>query len=195
MKLTKNIQKAIIKAAILHSGQVRKEGKFPFIIHPYSVAAILSNYPDNEDTIIAGLLHDVLEDVPGYSEIDMGEDFGEKITEIVKGVSEDKDLNNKSNEKESWDYRKNKYLEGLKNDSQESLMVCAADKIHNLASMAEAYKEKETMAFENFNASIEKRIKFHRDVLAILKKRLKNNIVAELENKQREFVEILRKKS
>ena len=186
MKLTPKIQQAIIKAAILHSDQVRKEGNFPFIIHPYSVAAILSNYTDNEDIIIAGLLHDVLEDVPGYSESDMRRDFGDKITEIVKGVSEDKDPNNKSNEKESWQYRKNKYLEGLKNDSQESLMVCAADKIHNLSSMTEAYKEKGAVAFVNFNSSIEQRMEFHKNVLKILKERLENNIVFELEKKQKE---------
>ena len=156
------------------------------------MAAILSDHTDDEDIIIAGLLHDVLEDVLGYSEIDMKRDFGEKITEIVKGVSEDKNPNmNKSDEKESWQYRKSKYLEGLKNDSQESLMVCAADKIHNIDSLVEAYKEKGTRAFENFNAPIGKRIKFHRDVLVILKKSLKNDIVAELENKQKEFVEVL----
>ena len=186
MKLTKNIQKAIIKATVLHNGQVRKEGNIPFIIHPYSVAVILSNYTDNENIIIAGLLHDVLEDVPGYSENNMRKEFGDKITEIVKGVSEDKTLNNKLTEKESWQYRKNKYLEGLKDDSQESLMVCAADKIHNMDSMMEAYKERGSVAFANFNSSIEQRMEFHKNVLKILKKRLKNKIVFELEKKQKE---------
>jgi len=186
MKLTTNIQKTIIKSAVLHNGQIRKESDVPFIIHPYSVAVILSDYTDDEDTIIAGLLHDVLEDVPNYYEADMKRDFGEKITEIVKGVSEVKDPNNNLNEKETWLYRKNKYVDRLKEDSKESLMVSAADKIHNLNSMMDAYEKRGEKSFENFNSSIKDRLWYHGEVLNVLKERLDNKIVIELEDRYKE---------
>ncbi len=193
MKLTKNIQKAIIKAAVLHKDQERKEGDVPFIVHPYSVAMIVSNYTDDEDVIIGALLHDVLEDVPNYYESDMIRDFGEKITEIVKGVSEENDPNNENkDEKESWKDRKNNYVERLKTDSQESLMVCAADKIHNINSMIEAYKERGLSAFNKFNSSIEQRMEFHKNVFKVLKERLKSEIVFELEVQLKKGEEIFK---
>jgi (p)ppGpp synthase/HD superfamily hydrolase len=53
-------------ACRLHLNQVRKADEgLPYISHPFSVAWILSSYTDDEDTIKAGLLHDILEDVPG----------------------------------------------------------------------------------------------------------------------------------
>lgn len=187
MQLTKNIQKAITKSAVLHKDQVRKEKDAPFVIHPYSVAIILSGYTNDEDTIVAGLLHDVLEDVPGYYESDMIRDFGEKVTEIVKGVTEEKDPNDSTkNEKETWLYRKNKYLDRLRKDSKESLMVSAADKIHNLSSTINAYKERGEDAFRNFNSTIEERLWFNGEVLNVLKERLDNKIVVELEEKHKE---------
>jgi (p)ppGpp synthase/HD superfamily hydrolase len=91
MKLTPKIQQAINLVSRLHAGQVRKgDDNLPYISHPNSVAWILSNYTNDEDIIVSGLLHDVLEDVKGYYYDDMVRDFGEKIAQIVKGVSEDK---------------------------------------------------------------------------------------------------------
>ena len=53
-------------ACRLHLNQVRKADEgLPYISRLFSVAWILSSYTDDEDTIIAGLLHDILEDVPG----------------------------------------------------------------------------------------------------------------------------------
>ena len=49
---TSHIQKAINKAADLHRGQIRKGDGLPYIVHPFSVALILSNYTDDEDIII-----------------------------------------------------------------------------------------------------------------------------------------------
>ncbi len=191
MKLTKRIQKAINKASVLHNGQKRKGDGLPFIVHPCSVSIILSSYTDNEDIIIAGLLHDVLEDVSGYSEDDMEKDFGKKIVQIVKGVSEEKSSDlNALEKKKTWQERKNGYLEKLKHDNYESLMVCAADKIHNISSLIGVYKTQGEGAFSEFNASVKKMVKFYSDVLKILKKRLKDDIVIELEKKYEEMEQL-----
>lgn len=182
MQLTYKIQKAIIKSAILHNGQKRKINKIPFITHPYSVAIILSDHTTDENIIVAALLHDVLEDVPSYSELDMERDFGKKITDIVKGVTEKNDPGSENlGATESWQARKDGYLKGLQQDDYEALMVCAADKIHNLKSNIAGYKEHGEKAFDSFSAPIEKRMKFYKDILEILKRRLGNEIVNELE--------------
>ena len=182
MKLTQKIQQAINLASRLHLGQVRKgDSGLPYISHPFSVAWILSNYTEDEDIIVAGILHDVLEDVKGYYYDDMVRDFGERVAQIVKGVSEDKDPNVESDEKATWEERKSKYLANLKNDSDEALIVCAADKIHNLQSMISAYQEKGDALWDNFNSPKEKKLWLYQEIPKFMKGRLNNPIVNELE--------------
>ncbi len=183
MILSPKIQKAINLASRLHSGQARKgDSGLPYISHPLSVAWILSSYTKDEDVIVAGLLHDVLEDVREYYYDDLVRNFGQNVAQIVKGVSEDKDPNIKSDEKASWEERKSMYIKGLESASNESLLVCAADKIHNLQSMIDAYSEKGESLWDNFNSPADKKIWFYGEVLKILKLKLESPIVSELEN-------------
>lgn len=193
MQLTNKIQKALDLAIRLHAGQTRKTDKTtPYSTHVVAVAWILSEYTNDEDIIVAGLLHDVLEDVPRdkYNEKQMRADFGDKVTEIVKGVSEDKDASiTKEEEKATWLERKQKYLENLKTHSQGSLMVCAADKIHNVRSMVESFKEQGDEMWAKFNSPVDKKIWFYSQVYEILKEKLDNPIVevlrGEIENLSR----------
>ncbi|MFA6514446.1 MAG: HD domain-containing protein [Patescibacteria group bacterium] len=192
MKLTPRIQKAINSASRLHAGQVRKgDVNLPYISHPFAVAWILSNYTDDEDIIIAGLLHDVLEDVEDYYYADLIKDFGPKVAEIVKGISEDKNPNVERDDKATWEDRKSRYLAGLENDSDESLMVCAADKIHNLESMISAYQEKGEALWDDFNSPKEKKLWLYEEIVKLLKERLSNPIVEELEKTYRLAEKIL----
>ena len=90
--ISKKVNLALKVASKAHRDQVRKGTDIPYISHPVAVALIIGEYTTDEDVIVAGILHDVLEDVrPSiYSEADMRGDFGDKITDIVKDVSEDK---------------------------------------------------------------------------------------------------------
>ena len=76
---------AIIKAyeiaLRLHEGQFRKSGE-PYIIHPIAVAKILAGFGMDNETVIAGLLHDVVEDT-SYTREDLVKDFDEKIAQLV----------------------------------------------------------------------------------------------------------------
>ncbi len=182
MKNFHAIQKAINKAAVLHAKQKRKGDGFPYIIHPYGVALILSNFTEDTDTIIAGLLHDVLEDVPDYTAEDMSRDFGEKITSIVKEVSEEKDPRETKEKRLLWKDRKKKYLTHLEAATTEAMMVSTADKIHNLMSMMSAYKEQGDSLWRKFNSPQDEKLWFYGEVLNIVKRRLKNDIVQELEH-------------
>ena len=182
MKLTPKIRKAIVRSAVLHKGQKRKADGFPYITHPYSVAFILTNYTDDENIITAALLHDVLEDVAGYYEKDLKKEFGEKVCEIVKEVSEKKTANqSKEKRKATWLIRKKKYLSDLENASFEAMMVCAADKIDNIRSMIKAYQRQGDKLWEKFDAPKDKKLWFYEEVLKILKAKLNNNITQELE--------------
>lgn len=188
MKFTLNIHKAINTAASLHLGQTRKGDGLPYIVHPFSVSLILSNYTDDENIIIAGLLHDVLEDVENYSMQDMTRDFGDDVTKIVLGVSEDKNPGNNNDEKKTWRTRKEKYLENLKKDSFESLMVSCADKIHNLTTLTDAYSERGEAVWDKFNAPKEDILWYYEEIIKIMNSNLDNPIVKELKDVHARFL-------
>ena len=174
MHLTPRLEKAIKKASILHRNQERKRDGTPYISHLFSVAFILLNYTDDEDIIIGGILHDTIEDTD-YTVEELEKDFGPKIKEIVLGVTEDKSI-------KDWEERKVKYRENLKTAGYESLMVCAADKIHNLMSLKETFEISGDDLWKSFEApSPEKYFEHHEAVLKILKEKLNNPIVQKLE--------------
>jgi len=202
MTISNKIQLAINKAAELHVNQIRKgnsENPIPYITHPYSVAYIVSQYTKDENTIIACFLHDVLEDVKKevYSHDQMINDFGSEVYEIVKGVLEDKDADiTKEEEEYTWKERKEKYVQHLHKDSDKSLMVCCGDKIHNIMSLCEVYEKSsdKVKALSPFNAPEDKKVNilwYYEEVLKVMKEKLKNSIVNELEEAVKQLKETL----
>lgn len=127
MILTPKIRKALRLAATQHDGQHRKDGVTPFVIHPIEVAMIVSEYTINEDVISSALLHDVLEDTQGYSYEKLAEDFGNNVADIVQSLT-DKPLPDLT-----WNEKHQKYLEDLKNSSDEAVLICLADKYSNVS--------------------------------------------------------------
>lgn len=114
-------------AAHLHRNQFRHDSNStPYVTHLFAVCMYLRSVTDSEDIIIAGIMHDSLEDVADYTYDDLVSDCGEEVARIVRGVTEDKSLPYKE--------RKIAYLDRLKTGSDESLMVSLADKIHNAKS-------------------------------------------------------------
>ncbi len=177
------ILKTIERAAELHQKQFRKgERKLPYISHPFGVAFLLAKYTDDENIIIASLLHDVLEDVPGYYLSDMITEFGEVVTSYVEEVSEQKDPNVPTDKKQDWEFRKVKYLEHLSTASEGALLICAADKLHNLITKFRDFNTYGTDMWLRFNAGKEQQQWYYNGILTVLKQKLNNPIVAELES-------------
>jgi len=82
----RRIRYAYFVAEQAHSGQTRNSGE-PYISHPLAVARILAELRMDDDTIVAGLLHDVLEDCPDACPTNLGEVFGEDVVLLVEGVT------------------------------------------------------------------------------------------------------------
>lgn len=169
MKLTPIINKALTTATRLHFGTTRKANDTPFIVHPYAVAWILSEVTDDEEMIAAALLHDVLEDVKGYREDDMRRDFGERITSMVKDLSEDKDPNTDYDAKATWRKRKEGYISHLKTAPTESLLISCSDKISNLTSFLNDYQEIGDNIWKFFNATKQEKLWYESTLLEIFK--------------------------
>jgi (p)ppGpp synthase/HD superfamily hydrolase len=133
------INHALAFAAKHHDRQVRKGTRLPYLTHPANVALILTRYGRDTDTVVAGILHDVIEDCvrDGYSremlEQRIGDKFGAKVLDTVLAVTYRR--NDDDGVELSGDDRKIDYLERLSGASEEARWVCAADKIHNASSI------------------------------------------------------------
>lgn len=196
MFLTPKIERAIVRATLLHQGQERKISGVPYIVHPYAVAFLLAHYIDDEDVIIAGLLHDVLEDVPHYYEKDLKQEFGERVCRIVKEVSEDYTEDEKEDYKlrdASWLPRKEHYLANLSDDSEEALLVSAADKIHNLHSFMDDYASHGEIVWSRLGTRKEGMIWFYSEVTRIIGERIKHPLAEELKKTLDEAVKAIGK--
>lgn len=166
---TDKINLALKIAAKAHSGQYRKGTNIPYISHPVAVGMIIGQYTNDETTIVAGILHDILEDVnPAiYSEADMRRDFGDEITDIVKDVSEPKTA---GQPKLPWKERKESYLKRLGNSYYiEAYIVAVADKIHNLTDILKDYDQFSDEIWHRFNTSEQDILWYYREVFYLIK--------------------------
>ena len=181
MQLSERIQAAINLASRLHAGQSRKaDSGLPYISHPFSVAWMLNSYGASEDAIVAGLLHDVLEDASGYTFSDLVKDFGQEVADNVQSLSEAKEPETEADKKASWEARKRGYLDSLSQASPEAWLVGCADKIHNLRSMMSAYEHLGEKLWDSFNAPKDKKLWLYGQVLELARQKLLHPIVEEL---------------
>jgi (p)ppGpp synthase/HD superfamily hydrolase len=133
------INHAFAFAAKHHDRQVRKGTKLPYLTHPANVAVILTRYGCDNDTVVAGILHDVIEDCvrDGYTrqmlEQRIGDKFGASVLDTVLAVTYRR-LDDEGVELSTED-RKADYLDRLSAASEEARWVCAADKVHNASSI------------------------------------------------------------
>jgi len=165
--LTKRLEWAIRVAADAHKQQVRKATQTPYIIHPFSVMLLAQQTTNDEDTLIACLFHDILEDVSEYySETQMQKDFGDRVVEIVKGVTKDDSLSD-------WKERSDAYLAHLEHEAlNESIIVSIADKTHNLLSTLNDYELLGDGVWSKFNAGKDSQLWWYQSVADIADKRM-----------------------
>jgi (p)ppGpp synthase/HD superfamily hydrolase len=133
------INHAFAFAAKHHDRQVRKGTRLPYLTHPANVALILTAYGQDEQTVVSGILHDVIEDCvrDGYTrdmlEQRIGDKFGPEVLDTVLAVTE-RQVDEEGVELSSEE-RKDDYLARLAAASEHARWVCAADKIHNGSSI------------------------------------------------------------
>jgi (p)ppGpp synthase/HD superfamily hydrolase len=137
------IYEAIIFATRKHAGQVRKGTDIPYISHPMEVMQIMTANGCPDAAIVAGILHDTLEDTDTTTEEIQGM-FGDKILNLVQAESEDKS--------KTWKERKQSTIDHLLGTPIEVQMVCCADKLSNLRSMAADLDAIGEKLWERFNA-------------------------------------------
>ena len=140
-----------------HKGQIRKnEKEKPYIIHPLSVGLLLESYGYDEELIIAGYLHDVVEDTK-YTIEDIKKKFGNNIAELVTKVTE-------PDKTKSWEERKQYIINQTKTLPLKNKLVICADKINNLEDIMIKFQKNNTRDFSAFNRGEEKQKWYYENI-------------------------------
>jgi len=161
---SEKIMEAYRFAAQAHAGQVRKGTTIPYITHPFRVAKILIDQPCSEEAILAGLLHDTVEDTA----VDIKEiraSFGEEVAAIVESVSE-------PDKSAPWEERKEHTINHLLNASMDAVLVSCADKLDNLLEMYQAYKNVGEDLWNRFRRPRGKQEWYYRSLGKVFKERM-----------------------
>ncbi len=125
------VQKAYVYAASAHAGQTRLSGE-PYLSHPLAVAHTLAELGFDEATVVAGLLHDTVEDTKASIE-EVDELFGEDVADIVDGVTKISMITFESKEDAQAENIR-KMILAMSHDIR-VLMVKLADRIHNMRTL------------------------------------------------------------
>ncbi len=181
--LTDRFTRAIDYARTLHT-EFRKGTRVPYMAHLLGVASLVMGEAGGaisvtEDMAIAAILHDTVEDHGGTQRLnDVEQKFGANVARMVAGLSdtfaEDHD------KKEGWEARKTAYIERLRNEPEDVLLISAADKLYNAKAILDDLKEIGPAVWERFKRGPKEQLWYFNELLAVFELRIKSRLVAEL---------------
>jgi (p)ppGpp synthase/HD superfamily hydrolase len=182
MIYTQKILKAIKFAAKTHNHyqqQKRKGKEIPYISHPMTVGIILALAKASENVVVAGILHDTIEDSILEKKVTpqmIEERFGEEVSELVVSVTEmDKDL--------PWKERKGLALSHVEHFSQGSVLVKSADILSNVTEIIDDYQRHGMKVFERFRATPKETLTHYgKTTKALIARWPESPLVGDLEN-------------
>ncbi len=174
---TKTAQ-AFALAEWLHGDQYRRNSdeealKIPYLTHLIDVMSLLIQVGANEDQLIAGLLHDALEDQPvtpdgQVTQMVISEMFGTRVLELVEAATDGSAGENRDSS--TWRSRKEAHLDEMAlhlNADPEALLVPLADKIANGQAIVNDLHHVGSVVWDRFNASRDEVIWYYTSALSV----------------------------
>jgi (p)ppGpp synthase/HD superfamily hydrolase len=158
MHASARFNEALVYASQLHADQRRKGSGAPYIGHLLGVTAIVLENGGGEDEAIGALLHDAVEDQGGAPRlVEIRRRFGPAVAEIVEGCSD-----SDTTPKPPWRERKEAYIAHLPDAGRSTQLVSAADKLYNVRSTIDDYRERGESVWQRFTAGREGALWYYR---------------------------------
>jgi (p)ppGpp synthase/HD superfamily hydrolase len=171
------LQRAFRYAAEKHDGQTRKQTAVPYLSHLMAVASLVLEAGGDEDTAIAALLHDVVEDCGGRPRLrEIRKQFGPRVAKIVEGCTD-----SFGEPKAEWVERKKGYLREVKHADVETRLVSASDKLHNVRTILADYRRQGETIWIRFSGKKEGTLWYYRALSDEYQRRNPNRNTRELE--------------
>lgn len=181
--LTARFTEALEYARAHHSEDLRKGTEIPYLAHLLAVCAIVLENGGGETEAIGALLHDVVEDGGGLPALhQIGERFGGDVAAIVEGCSD-----TTAEVKEDWRLRKGRYLTHLESAPPATLLVSAADKLHNARSILGDLREHGDGLWERFNRGPREQLWYYGALRDVFVRRLPGRLADDLDRTVRDI--------
>ena len=185
--LTWRFNLAFQLASGLHHQQRRKGTPVPYIAHLMGVCALVLGAGGDEDQAIAALLHDAVEDQGGLATLEtIRHLFGQRVAAAVESCS-DSTVSDPT-KKLPWRERKEKYLAHLRSANKDSLIVGAADKLHNARAVLTDYRQIGEELWSRFSVPKAEQLWYYSALVEAFKQTTAPNVlVSELERVVKEL--------
>ncbi len=154
---------ALAFAADAFRHRVRKGTEVPYLTHLLQVMVHVAEHGGDEDQLIAALLHDWIEDIPGADRAVLEARFGPRVADFVVALSDCF-----GHPKPPWEERKRDYIAKLATEPPELKLISAADKLHNARSMVRDLNAIGDTLWGRFTGNREQTLWYYREVLAAL---------------------------
>ena len=187
MELTDRFTTAVTLALQMHNGQKRKLSDTPFAAHLLRVTGTVLEHGADEDTAVAAVLHDAVEDQGGVKAREIIRSrFGERVASIVDECSDTDET-----PKPPWRERKERYLARLATASPSARLISAADKLDNIRSLMTSYRQSGESVWGHFRGGREGTLWYYRSVCEILRQVGPGGLVDELARAVNEFQRVV----
>ena len=171
--LSSRFHRALMDAEFYHHEQTRKSTHIPYFSHLLGVCSLVLEAGGSETEAIAALLHDAPEDAGGAPVLAaIKQNFGTAVASIVEQLSNA--LPEQGAAKADWKCRKSAYIDHLRDADSSTLLVGAADKLHNLRAIQADYQRIGNVIFDRFSAPEDRRTNtlwYYRSLLEVYRRR------------------------
>ena len=176
------VERAFTKAARQFAGETRKQTEVPYLSHLMSVAALVMEAGGDEVQVAAAFLHDSAEDKGGQAELErIDAEFGPEVASIVCDLSDSLVDTTAGETKEAWRLRKERYIDHLRDAPERSLLVSAADKVHNARCILADYRKEGGETWVRFNETDPvQQLWYYRSLIDVFRERLHSSLTGEL---------------
>jgi (p)ppGpp synthase/HD superfamily hydrolase len=174
---TERVDDALAFAATTFRYVTRKDGGTPYLWHLLAVGAMVGDAGGDEDQVIAGVLHDYLEDIEGGSRDVLASRYGERVATLVEALSD-----TTVRPKPAWRERKEAHVARMRRASREVKLIAACDKLHNARATLRDLRAIGDAVWERFNGSKDDTLWYYRSMIAALAEGFDHHLVRDLDS-------------